>query len=73
MGKPIPMKVGILWRKSESVPREVKHFSTWWKRKQCRASGDISLVVASEKEIAQIPPHFWMIEISIFQKWGGKL
>lgn len=34
----------------ESEPREVKHFSTWRKRKQCHASDDISLVAASEKE-----------------------
>ena len=73
MGKPIPMKVGILWRKSESVPREVKHFSTWWKIKQCRASDDISLVVASEKGGAQTNRTCMIGVVRQRRPYGGEL
>ena len=69
MGKPVPMKIGTSRCTSGRVPREVKHFSTWWKIKQCRASDDISLVVASEKEIAQIQHLFCYIKQSIVIKY----
>ena len=52
MGKPNRF-IGYCINYIHCSPREVKHFSTWRNRKQCRASDDISLVAASEKETAQ--------------------
>ena len=52
MGKPSRF-IGYCINYIHCSPREVKHFSTWRNRKQCRASDDISLVAASEKETAQ--------------------
>ncbi len=40
----------------KSIPREVKHLSTWWKRKKAAEWQNISLVAASETEIAQTLP-----------------
>ena len=42
-----------------SIPREVKHLSTWRKIKKAAEWRNISWVAASETEIAQTPHHFW--------------
>ena len=56
MGKPVGVKPRHLDLESGSVPREVKHLSTWRKRNQynqCFCIDGIPLVAASETGEAQ--------------------
>ena len=53
-GNPAEQTSVTMHRKSaSSAPREVKHLSTWRKRKQCKFICDIPLVAASEMGTAQ--------------------